>query len=142
MKISAGNYTMRFQNGGVEVLKDDSLLYYNKRPMYAFIKTKLSITEFYDAAYEDITEEEGRITAKGVLKSPTGSELAFTDIYESIDSDFKVSRTVTVLKNVDDLGFASKIAFVMAASDNVRDYNCFAPANWYRQNEFTAPHVM
>ena len=142
MQICSGKYTMRFQNGGIEVLKDGSLLYYNKRPMYAFIKTAYSITEFYDAPYDDISETDGRITAKGVLKLPTGSELAFTDTYELIDSSIKVCRTVTVLKNTDDLGFASKIAFVIAASDNVRDYNCFAPANWYRQNEFTAPYVM
>ncbi len=142
LKICAGKYTMQFHNGGIKVLKGESVLYYNKRPMYAFIKTALSITEFYDGAYEDISETEGRVIARGTLKSPTGSELAFIDTYEAIDSCFKVSRNVKVLKNVDDMGFASKIAFVMAASDNVRDYNCFAPANWYRQNEFTAPHVM
>ncbi|HHY83724.1 MAG TPA: hypothetical protein GX505_13755 [Clostridiales bacterium] len=142
MKICAGPYTMKFQNGGIEVYKDENMLYFNKRPMYAFIKTVLSITEFYDGAYEEISETEGKIIARGVLKSPTGCELAFADTYETIDSGFKISRTVTVLKNVDDMGFASKIAFVLAASDNVRDYNYFAPANWYRQNEFTAPHVM
>ena len=140
--ICAGKYTMQFRNGGIEVLKDGSLLYYNKRPIYVLIKTALSITEFYDRAYEDISEAENQIIARGIIKSPTGSELAFIDTYEAIDSCFKVSRNVKVLKNVDDMGFASKIAFVMAASDNVRDYNCFAPANWYRQNEFTAPHVM
>lgn len=142
MDISVGKYTMRFQNGGIQVLKDDTLLYYNKRPMYAFIKTALSITEFYDKAYEDVYQEDGRIVAKGILKSPTGSELAFTDVYETMDSSIKVSRTVKVLKNVDDFGFASKIALVLADSDNMRDYDYFAPANWYRQNEYAAPHVV
>lgn len=142
MDISVGKYTMRFQNGGIQVLKDDTLLYYNKRPMYAFIKTALSITEFYDKAYEDVYQEDGRIVAKGILKSPTGSELAFTDVYETMDSSIKVSRTIKVLKNVDDFGFASKIALVLADSDNMRDYDYFAPANWYRQNEYAAPHVV
>ena len=142
MKIFSENYTLHFQYGGFEVVKDDKVLYFNKKPIYAFIKTALSITEFYDEAYEDVAQNGDKIVAKGVLKTPTGAELSFTDTYEAVDSCFKVSRTVTVLKNTDDMGFASKIAFVMAASDNVRDYNCFAPANWYRQNEFTAPHVM
>lgn len=142
MDISVGKYTMRFQNGGIQVLKDNTLLYYNKRPMYAFIKTALSITEFYDKAYDDVYQEDGRIVAKGILKSPTGSELAFTDVYETMDSSIKVSRTIKVLKNVDDFGFASKIALVLADSDNMRDYDYFAPANWYRQNEYAAPHVV
>jgi hypothetical protein len=142
MRICAGKYTIKFQNGGIEVYKDDTMLYFNKRPMYAFIKTVLSITEFYDSAYDAVSEEDGKIIAAGILKSPTGSELAFTDTYETVDSCIKVSRTVTVLKNVDDMGFASKISFVLAVSDNLLDYNYFAPANWYRQNEFTAPHVM
>ena len=51
MKLSYNNYTARFCDGGVEVFKGDTLLYYNKRPMYAFIKTALAVTEFYDAPY-------------------------------------------------------------------------------------------
>ena len=47
-----------------------------------------------------------------------------------------------MIKNIDDYGFASKISFVMAASDNVRDYDYFAPANWYKQNEYSKPHNM
>lgn len=46
MKLSYNNYTARFCDGGVEVFKGDTLLYYNKRPMYAFIKTALAVTEF------------------------------------------------------------------------------------------------
>ena len=54
----------------------------------------------------------------------------------------KVDRTVTVLETADDFGFATKVSFVLAASDKIRDYNCFAPANWYRQNEFANPSVL
>ena len=133
---------MEFSNGGFEVQKNGEVLYFNKRPMYALIKTTLSITEFYDAPYDEITDDGGRITAKGVLKSPTGSELAFRDLYETAGDGFKVSRSVTVLKNTDDYGFATKIAFVVAASENIRDYDYFAPAVWYRQNQFTKPHVI
>ena len=46
MQICSGKYTMRFQNGGIEVLKDGSLLYYNKRPMYAFIKQHIQLLDF------------------------------------------------------------------------------------------------
>lgn len=142
MELRAGTYVMQFRNGGVEVLKDNAVLYFNKRPMYAFIKTAFTITEFYDAPYDEISENNGRITAKGILKSPTGSELAFNDVYESAGSGFKISREVTVLKNVDDIGFATKLSFVLAASDNIRDYDYFAPANWYRQNEWARPTNM
>ena len=142
MIIGTGTYRLRFANGGVEVLKDGKLLYYNKRPMYAFVKTALSITEFYDAPYQTIAQEGERVTAGGRLQSPTGSVLAFADTYEPAEGGFKVSRTVTVLNNTDDLGFASKIAFVLAASDAVRDYDYFAPANWYRQNEYSKPYSM
>ena len=142
MKIQSGNYSLKFSDGGVEVIKCGSVLYYNKRPIYAFIKTVLSITEFYDAPYENIMLNDGKIIASGLLKSPTGSVLDFNDIYEAANDGFKVSRTVTVKENVDDYGFASKISFVLADSDNLTDYDCFAPANWYRQNEFSKPHVM
>ena len=63
MKLSYNNYTALFCDGGVEVFKGDTLLYYNKRPMYAFIKTALAVTEFYDAPYETITEKAGSILA-------------------------------------------------------------------------------
>ncbi len=142
MMIQSGNYLMRFSCGGVEVLRDGEVLYFNKRPMYAFIKTALSITEFYDAPYQEVIQSSNGVTASGLLKSPTGAELQFKDVYEPNGTGFKVSRTVTVLKNIDDYGFASKIAFVMASSDNVRDYDYFAPANWYRQNEYAKPHVL
>ena len=79
MEIKSGSYIMKFQDGGVEVVKSGVRLYFNKRPMYAFIKTALSITEFYDAPYGHIAVEGGGVKATGVLKSPTGAELAFLD---------------------------------------------------------------
>ncbi len=142
MTIQSGDYVMRFSCGGVEVLRGGDILHFNRRPMYAFIKTALSITEFYDAPYGKVDVIGNQVFADGVLKTPTGSELAFHDVYEASGSGFKVSRTVTVLKNADDYGFATKISLVMAASDQVRDYDVFAPANWYRQNEYAKPHVM
>ena len=125
--IQSGDTQLQFVNGAVEVVRGNEVLYFNKRPMYAFLKTALSITEFYDAPYEDVAQDADKVTASGQLHSPTGSVLAFTDVYEPSESGFKVSRTVTVVKNIDDYGFASKISFVLAASEKVQDYNYFAP---------------
>ena len=142
MEVINGCYTLRFLNGGVEIIKNGKILYYNKRPIYAFIKTALSITEFYDMPYQEVSVTDERIHGRAVLKTPAGSELDFSDTYETAGLGFKVSREVIVLKAADDYGFASKISFVMADSDNIRDYDYFAPANWYRQNEYAKPHVL
>lgn len=141
-ELCAGAYTMRFINGGLEVHKGNMLLYFNRRPMYAFIKTNLSITEFYDAPYTELALKDEHVAATGTLTTPAGSELQFTDYYHAMAEGFRVERSVTVQKAAGDLGFATKVSFVLAASDEVRDYDCFAPAAWYRQNQFTAPHVM
>ncbi len=142
MKLQSGDYLLSFADGGVEVFRGGKQLYFNRRPMYALIKTVLSITEFYDAPYEKTEQDGSRVIAEGILKTPTGAELGMKDVYETADNGFKVTRTTTVLKNTDDYGFASKISFVLAASDNVLDYNYFSPANWYRQNEYSKPYSM
>ena len=85
MKLQSGNgYVMQFDNGGVEVYRDGKALYVNRRPLYAFIKTALSITEFYDAPYDAIDTDGERVIAGGCLKSPTGAELAMQDTYEVV----------------------------------------------------------
>ena len=58
MNIQSGGYVLRFENGGVEVLRDGQVLYFNRRPLYALIKTVLSITEFYDAPYETVEKDD------------------------------------------------------------------------------------
>ena len=142
MNIQAGNYLMSFQGGGVEVLRDGKVLYFNRRPLYALIKTVLSITEFYDAPYETVQEDGGRVIAEGVLETPTGARLAMRDVYEAVGKGFRVTRTTTVLTSIDDYGFASKLSFVLAASDSVTDYEYFSPTNWYRLNEYSKPYSM
>ena len=42
MELITGNYCIKFAAGGYEVYKENTLLYFNRRPMYAFIKTALS----------------------------------------------------------------------------------------------------
>ncbi|NLW11788.1 MAG: hypothetical protein GX028_07220 [Clostridiaceae bacterium] len=142
MELQTGNYKIRFISGGYEVFKDQELLYYNRRPMYAFVKTALSITEFYDAPYEEVAESANGLIAEGILRTPTGTELKFHDSFVIVSGGLRVDRKVSVIKTIDDLGFASKISFVLAPSDEISDYDYFAPGAWYRQNQFTAPHVV
>lgn len=140
MKIN--DHELSFENGGVRILKNGTVLYYNKRPMYAFVKTTMAVTEFFDRPYDEISEESGRVTCSGILTTPNGSELCFRDIYEEKDGSILISRNLTVRKCAEgDLGFASKISFVLGDAETIRDYHCFAPATWYRDNEFARPYV-
>jgi hypothetical protein len=141
MELKYNDYLMKFSDGGLEVFKDNKLLYFNKRPMFAMVKTYYAVSEFYDKAYDEIILSDDKVIGKGVLKTPSGSEFAFYDIYEALSTGFKVSRNVKVLKAADDLGFSTKISFTMAESDNTHDYNYFAPGVWYRQNEYAPDFV-
>ena len=142
MELVAGNYRISFEAGGYEVYRDQDILYFNRRPMYAFVKTALSITEFYDAPYSEVSEMSDGILAEGVLQTPSGTELKFSDSFSVFSDGLKIDRQVSVIKTINDLGFASKISFVMAPSEDIGEYDCFAPGAWYRQNQFTAPHVV
>jgi len=142
MKLVNGDYTLLFVNGGLEIKKNDKLLYFNRRPMFVTVKTVFAVSEFYDAAYETVESFNDTIVAKGVLATPSGSEFCFSDVYELCESGFKVKRNVKVLKAADDLGFSTKISLVAAESDNIRDYNYFAPGVWYKQNEFAPEYAM
>jgi hypothetical protein len=140
--LQLGEYVLGFETGGISVSRDGQELYFNRRPVYVFVKTALSITEFYDGPYLSVTERDGQVVAEGVLTTPTGTVLAVRDVYETAPSGFKVSRNVTVQNTIDDLGFATKFALVLAESDDIRAYDYFAPAAWYRQNEYTRPDIM
>ena len=144
MKIETGAYVLQFEDGGTRILKNGEVLYYNRRPMYAFVKTAFAITEFYDAPYEQAEETAGgQITAGGVLTTPNGSKLCFKDSYRAEGSGIRISRSLKILeKGADDIGFASKISFVLKASDRIRDYDCFAPATWYQDNAYARPYVV
>lgn len=144
MRLKYGEYSYIFENGGVEIEKNGTMLYYNKRPVYAFVKTSMAVIEFFDKPYDSVEEsEEGSVEACGVLETPNGSKLEFKDIYITDSEGVVISRKVTVLeKGEDDLGFASKISFVLPDAETIRDYDCFAPANWYKDNEFARPFVV
>ena len=135
-KLVSGDYTLSFVNGGLEVDRGGKLLYYNRRPMFATVKSSFASSGFYDSAYSKVTANGDKIIAEGVLTVPSGSEFAFIDTYVSVEPGFRVSRNVKVQKAADDLGFSTKVSFVMTESEDVHDYNCFAPGTWYKQNEF------
>ena len=70
MMIQSGKYLLNFPCGGIEVAKDNKVLYFNRRPMYAFIKTALSITEFYDAPYDKVSENSGKVAGTRHFEIP------------------------------------------------------------------------
>ena len=139
MNITFKDYSLVMKDGGVFVEKGGKTLYFNKRPMCVTVKTKVALSEFYEGAYQHAQKDGCKVTAGGTVRVPSGSEFEFCDVYEATCEGFKISRKATVLKAGDDLGFSTKISFVMTESDDVHDYNCFAPGVWYKQNEF-APH--
>ena len=101
MKIETGAYVLQFEDGGTRILKNGEVLYYNRRPMYAFVKTAFAITEFYDAPYEQTEETAGgQITAGGVLTTPNGSRLCFRDCYRAEGSGIRISRSLKILERL------------------------------------------
>jgi hypothetical protein len=136
MRLINGDYTLSFRDGGVEVRKKDHLLYFNQRPMFVTVKTESAVSEFYDQTYREVENVDGRITAKGTLIVPSGSEFSFQDSYEVAGAGFKISRKVIVEKAGKDLGFSTKFSLVMVEAEDPKAYHCFAPGVWYKQNEF------
>ena len=139
MEVKFGKYCACFTEGGVQLRREGRLLYYNKRPLYALVKTAEAITDFYDAPYREIALEEGRVTGRGTVDTAAGSRLSFADTYEPAGEGLKISRKVRVEQAGDDLGFATKLSFTMEESSEYTDYQYFAPGVWYLQNEYAPP---
>ena len=142
MSFEFKGYTFDFENGGCAVKKDGRKLYENAYPMSVIVKTLCALNEFYEGAYSSVNERDGKITAEGLITTNSGSEFIFLDIYEPAEDGLKIKRNVKVANVGSDIGFATKISLAMCESDKVRDYNCFAPGAWYKQNEFAPNHVM
>lgn len=143
MQLSNGNYTLAFRNGGIEVSRENTVLYENRKPIYLFILDYLAITRFYDEPYTAVRSDGGDILAEGTLTTPGGTVFSVCDRYALCGEGFSVRRTVTVEKEgVDERGFASKFTLRPTASSEVRDYNCFAPGVWYKQNDRVPPHFI
>ena len=133
-------YELRFENGGVEILKDGECLYFNKRPLYISVKDISALCTFKDVPYEEVSFKNDEIVAGGKFTSANGSEFMVTDTYSVIGDEFKVKRNVRVIKKADrDLGFQSKIGFWTKESENIEDFDYFAPGEWYKNNEYASP---
>ena len=52
------------------IRREGALLYYNRRPLYAFLKTAWGICEFYDAPYRFVRESGKAVEAGGELETP------------------------------------------------------------------------
>lgn len=139
MKLNFGEYNVCFSDGGVQVGREENVLYHNARPLCALVKTAEAITEFYDAPYTRTEFADGKASCFGEVISPAGSRLSFLDLYETAGDGFRIRRNVRVEQAGDDLGFATKISFCMAESSACADYQYFAPGVWYLQNEYAPP---
>ena len=78
MELQYNNYQLACSNGGIEVRKGGKLLYFNRRPLFVTVKTMFAVSEFYDAPYEKTEFTDGRLTARGTLRVPSGSAFTFT----------------------------------------------------------------
>ena len=93
MELQFDNYILSYEDGGIEVRKNGSSLYFNRRPMFVTVKTSFAVSEFYDAAYEKAEMRNGWIVAEGTLRVPSGSGFAFIDTYEAGDAGFELKKT-------------------------------------------------
>ena len=135
-------YELLISDAGVEIYKNKTLLYFNRRPVAVTVKTPFAINEFYDGKYDSVEGAEDQIIACGLLELKSGSVFAFRDLYERCGDSFRLSRRVEVQKAGEELGFSSKFSLFMTESAKPEDYECFAPGCWYRHNEFAPGHIM
>ncbi len=144
MKISLGKYDVCFENGGIRVVRDGKVLYFNARPVYVSVKTYGAINEFRDIAYDRIYEKDGAVTGEALFATGNGSEIWVRDSYEACDGKtLKIIRDAEVRKaDADDLGFQTKVSFYQAASEELRDYDYFSPGQWYLDNRYAADFAL
>lgn len=139
MKMTIGEYEVQFENGGVKVIRDGRTLYFNARPVYVSVKTYAAINEFRDVAYGRVCRTGDGVTGESLFVTKNGSEILVRDRYAVCGGGLKITRNAEVRKtDEDDLGFQTKISFYHAASDELRDFDCFSPGQWYRDNAFAA----
>lgn len=143
MQLTNNDYTIAFADGGIEVRKNSETLYRNAKPIYLYVLDYLVMTNFYDKAYDWVSEENGKVIATGTICSPGGSEFSFQDCYETGGIGFSMKRRITVLKaGEDERGYASKFTLRPTQSGSTHDFNYFGPGVWYKQNDFVPPHFM
>ncbi|MBR3431476.1 MAG: hypothetical protein IKG87_15395 [Clostridia bacterium] len=143
MRISLGAYDIQFENGGIRVIRDGRVLYFNARPVYVSVKTYAAIIEFRDQPYDRFFEKDGSVTGEALFITGNGSEIKVCDTYTACGGALKIVRSAAVVKQArDDLGFQTKVSFYQAVSDELKDFDCFSPGQWYRNNEYAADFAL
>ena len=97
VELRSGDYTLRLEAGGLEVLAGERVLYVNDRPLRVTVKTVAAISEYSGAPYDDVSLSEGAITASGTITVRSGSAFAVTDVWRVAGDGFSVHRDVEVL---------------------------------------------
>ncbi len=143
MHLQAGEYTVSFADGGIEVSRAGRVLYFNRRPVYVSVKDYGAVVRFRDIPYGTIVETEDGVAAMTRYTTENGSVLLFRDLWSVTGPDLKVSRNVTVEKADErDLGFATKVSLIQAGPCEPADFDYFYPGQWYRLNEYAGPYAM
>ncbi len=143
MELKVGGYSVVFRDGGIEVMRRGELLYFNRRPVWVSVKTYGAMNEFRDQPYDHVTEEGGKVTARGRFVTDNGSVVCFRDEFTCLEGRLKIERRTEVEKaEPDDLGFQTRIFFYQAGSREMGDYEYFAPGQWYRDNRYAARYAM
>ena len=140
LSLQLKEYQIRFRDGGLDVVKNDTLLYFNHRPIYVSVKDYGGIQRFRDIPYETILQQtDGSVKAEGRFITDNGSVLFVKDRWSIEGEVLKIARK-TIVEKADekDLGFQTKIFFYQAASDELRDYDYFSPGQWYLDNRYAA----
>ena len=129
--------------GGIRVIRDGRVLYFNARPVYVSVKTYAAIIEFRDQPYDRFFEKDGSVTGEALFITGNGSEIKVCDTYTACGGALKIVRSAAVVKQArDDLGFQTKVSFYQAVSDELKDFDCFSPGQWYRNNEYAADFAL
>ncbi len=138
-----GEYHVCFEDGGVLVEKGDRILYRNSRPIYVSVKTYEAIVVFSEIPYHTVSEENGGIKARGVFETGNGSKIDVCDRYSIESGALRISRRAEVIKaDPRDLGFATKLSFTLAQSDELLDYDYFSPGQLYLHNEYAGNYAL
>lgn len=143
MKLQTGEYTVNFENGGLEVSKNGDILYFNHRPVWVKVKDYGGICRFRDVAYEHVTAVGDEVLGVADFTTDNGSVLKVQDTYSAQGEAVKIARKTTVIAADErDLGFQTKISLVQAQGNDLNDYDYFYPGQWYEQNEYAADYAM
>ena len=141
--LCPGEYSVRFEEGGVRVRKGEKTLYFNQRPVYVSVKTYAAVIEFRDMAYERVTRKGDGVTGEALFVTGNGSEVFVRDVWTVHDGGIRIARYAKVRKSArDDLGFQTKISFYQSESQSLEDFEYFSPGQWYRNNEYAADFAL